>query len=560
MEILKLIKMDYTNLEGDCLLNNGISSLHLSTEVIATMVVLGIIDLVVIVGNSLVIAAVITARKLRTVTNIFIVSLACADLMLGFAVLPFSISLEVFKTWYFGNVWCSIWLAIDVWLCTASILNLCAISLDRYIAVTRPIRYPRLMCAKRGRILVSSVWALSFIICLPPLIGWNETPQNVSDTTMSTLQYNSSDNSRPQLDTVFLDSMATNGDYDVTNSTNCEPSPAICELTSTLGYRIYAALGSFFIPMLIMVFFYFQIFRVAIKTASSLRSGVLTTKQNTEYSLSHDDKVVLRIHRGGSRISKSFKEVTPSRSPRRENSDRTHSHMYPIRSNRHQLVRGATLGSRDIHHSKSKGRMIPSPIPGCRWENGRNVGQTNALQQNIQKSHSENELRENACYNTMDVCNGTKSVKNGHTVKSIPVKKNKHRPHWLPRDSRMQTKNHIKKFNRETKAAKTLAIIVGAFILCWLPFFTIYLIGAFCQSCVPPLVFSIFFWLGYCNSALNPFIYGMFSRDFRSAFIRLLLCKKQKGLRRSMCPENRSFSNNASHMCQTFDSESFSDT
>ena len=73
----------------------------------------------------------------------------------------------------------------------------------------------------------------------------------------------------------------------------------------------------------------------------------------------------------------------------------------------------------------------------------------------------------------------------------------------------------VRRFRMETKAAKTLGIIVGCFICCWFPFFTMYLVTAFCEECVPPLAFSVIFWLGYCNSAINPFIYAAFSRDFR---------------------------------------------
>jgi octopamine receptor len=100
-------------------------------RVLGSLVALGMVCLMVIFGNIMVIAAVKITHKLRGATNIFIVSLAWADLMLGIIVLPFSAMYEVFKMWLFGPVWCSIWLAVDVWMCTASILHLVVISLDR---------------------------------------------------------------------------------------------------------------------------------------------------------------------------------------------------------------------------------------------------------------------------------------------------------------------------------------------------------------------------------------------------------------------------------------------
>lgn len=76
---------------------------------------------------------------------------------------------------------------------------------------------------------------------------------------------------------------------------------------------------------------------------------------------------------------------------------------------------------------------------------------------------------------------------------------------------------------RERKAAKTLAIITGAFVVCWLPFFIMALLLPLCESCeLSDWIASIFLWLGYFNSTLNPVIYTIFSPEFRQAFKRIL--------------------------------------
>jgi len=81
---------------------------------------------------------------------------------------------------------------------------------------------------------------------------------------------------------------------------------------------------------------------------------------------------------------------------------------------------------------------------------------------------------------------------------------------------------------REHKAAKTLGVIMGAFLVCWLPFFTWYLTATLCADACPELPdwgVTVLFWVGYTNSAFNPIIYPCFNRDFRDAFRRLLTCR-----------------------------------
>lgn len=87
---------------------------------------------------------------------------------------------------------------------------------------------------------------------------------------------------------------------------------------------------------------------------------------------------------------------------------------------------------------------------------------------------------------------------------------------------------------RERKAAKTLAIITGAFVCCWLPFFIIAIVMPICNRShctVNKYVVAFFLWLGYFNSTLNPIIYTIFSPEFRHAFKRLL-CGRRNGLKR----------------------------
>ncbi len=77
--------------------------------------------------------------------------------------------------------------------------------------------------------------------------------------------------------------------------------------------------------------------------------------------------------------------------------------------------------------------------------------------------------------------------------------------------------------SKERRAARTLGIIMGVFVFCWLPFFLMYVILPFCDSCCPTDKFINFItWLGYINSALNPIIYTIFNLDFRRAFKKLV--------------------------------------
>jgi len=110
---------------------------------ITLAILLSLIVVFAVAGNLLVIAAILTDRALRQTGNYFLVSLALADMLVAAAVMTFAVANDVMGRWPFGRTLCDVWLSADVMCSTASILNLCAVSLDRYLHIRRcpPHRY-----------------------------------------------------------------------------------------------------------------------------------------------------------------------------------------------------------------------------------------------------------------------------------------------------------------------------------------------------------------------------------------------------------------------------------
>ncbi|KAH8404470.1 hypothetical protein KR222_006103 [Zaprionus bogoriensis] len=490
-------------------------------EALLTALVLSIIIVLTIIGNILVILSVFTYKPLRIVQNFFIVSLAVADLTVALLVLPFNVAYSILGRWEFGIHLCKLWLTCDVLCCTSSILNLCAIALDRYWAITDPINYAQKRTVGRVLLLISGVWLLSLLISSPPLIGWNDWPDEFTSATP-------------------------------------------CELTSQRGYVIYSSLGSFFIPLIIMTIVYIEIF---VATRRRLRERAKANKLNTIAIKTTELETIntSNVPAGGSSTSSKARALSSLcaswlccgrdranfATPMIQNDQESLSsetHAQPEAKNEQQQQQSSQQQQQQhvvvlvkksrrakikdsIKHGKARtGRRSQSSSSACEPHGEQQLlpqgsSSNNAAAKSDAEISTESGSDPKGC---IQVC--VTQAEEQTSLKLTPPQSStgpaaaattlQKKPSAV--NQFIEEKQKIS-LSKERRAARTLGIIMGVFVICWLPFFLMYVILPFCQSCCPTSKFKNFItWLGYINSGLNPVIYTIFNLDYRRAFKRLL--------------------------------------
>lgn len=130
------------------------------------------VSVVAVLGNFLVILAILWNRKLRTVCNFLFLNLAVADMLQGAIAMPLRLADQLNQTDNSPLIPCLVVIPLTVFLFGASNFNLALISLDRYIALRRPFIYPMLAEPRRAAFIVAMSWVLISIIAFIPLMGW----------------------------------------------------------------------------------------------------------------------------------------------------------------------------------------------------------------------------------------------------------------------------------------------------------------------------------------------------------------------------------------------------
>ncbi|XP_063078856.1 alpha-2A adrenergic receptor [Engraulis encrasicolus] len=457
-------------------------------------ILVALLILLIVFGNVLVVIAVFTSRALRAPQNLFLVSLASADILVATLVMPFSLANELMGYWYFGPVWCEIYLALDVLFCTASIAHLCAISLDRYWSITQAIEYNLKRTPRRIKGIIVVVWVIAAVISFPPLI------------------------------TMEKESVGEQG--------------PVCQINDDKWYIISSSIGSFFAPCVIMVLVYVRIYQIAKRRTRAppgdgrgrrRPAAATNNNKNEAYKKNNNGAVVagggsggggggggvgggVQAAGGGEEHKLNGQQKRPEEGHGEVEGE---EEVVAMRSPEQVRRRGGgeEVNGVDMEESSSSDHKLHNPCSSLKKKRAK------AAKTKLCQIKPGDPTTANADADINIAASASPRLPNRQESCRRSGKGAAAASRWKGRQ------------NREKRFTFVLAVVIGVFMVCWFPFFFTYTLTALCDSCcVPDTLFKFFFWFGYCNSALNPIIYTIFNNDFRRSF-KKILCRRDRSRR-----------------------------
>ncbi|XP_004458101.2 5-hydroxytryptamine receptor 5B-like [Dasypus novemcinctus] len=192
-------------------------------SVFAVLVVTLLVLLIVatFLWNLLVLVTILRVRAFHRVPHNLVASTAVSDALVAALVMPLSLvsELSAGRRWRLGRSLCHVWISFDVLCCTASIWNVAAIALDRYWTITRHLQYTPRTRRRASALMIALTWALSALIALAPLLfGWGEA-------------------------------------YDARLQR--------CQVSQEPSYAVFSTCGAFYLPLGVVLFVYWKIYKAA---------------------------------------------------------------------------------------------------------------------------------------------------------------------------------------------------------------------------------------------------------------------------------------------------------
>lgn len=413
----------------------------------------------------------------------FLASLALADLFVGLLVMSFSLANRLLGRWTFGVIFCRMWISFDVMCCTSSILHLCAICTDRFLHIKDPYAYTQYMHKRLVFFVILAIWLLSALISFLPLsLGWHQWGLHHTES-----DYNDHQSLFPVRFNYSTNQTEGSG-FGVTwaRSTGTE-SPSF----EAHAHLVTSNAAHSHLP--------------ASSTSSLAFSGSFHKAQSTWPTTSHNLNQVEECNLEFSPIYAVISSCISFYLPclimialytRLYLYARKHVRDIKRTMCKAPAPMAATLAP--VAHAPP-----PPPTPACALPVGPAFGA-------LEPSHKP--LGHRASNSSSSATHVNLQDSNRLQVKSA----------IRPSVSSNVLQNNSSQSIVDHKAAITIGIIMGSFLLCWVPFFLMNIVLSMCKDCVSDILFNLLTWLGWLNSALNPIIYSIFNTEFRRAFHRIL--------------------------------------
>lgn len=407
--------------------------------------------------------------------------------------------------WLFGPIICNLYVTADVLMCTASILHLCTISLDRYMAIRSPLT-TRNISKSVVVIKLAIVWVTSIAISSPiTILGF------INESNVFSNQH--------------------------------------CALSNG-NFKIYGSVCAFFIPLLIMVLSYGLTLYTLISQSQKLHAQ---GKEN--------EQPVIRRSLSRKPLKRGTRVRFQTRNRSTHHQEEADEHLYTPIINRKSIPKTSLHSSMEnmCETSSQKGTCATSPL----IDNHHQSRKIPTKEFSMSDSSCHLNIDHGSNDQSKEIVPWTRTrliLPNGHTSNLRGLVR-KHQLVLKATSILLMKKTHIKKLDdvhTEQKASKVIGIVFIIFVVCWAPFFILNIMTPLCKDCrIQPALFASFNWLGYISSTLNPIIYTMFNKTFKLTFKKLLLCRYDRIQRKqrvqSWMVSNGSFYHNGSDSNNSID-------
>ncbi|XP_035668274.1 muscarinic acetylcholine receptor M3-like [Branchiostoma floridae] len=343
------------------------------------LVVLVLISLATVVGNVMVVVALVREKMLRTVYNYFILNLALADLCVGLVVMPLFATYVTLGKWPFGSAMCVLWVLMDFGCCQVSIFTLLLIATDRYCSIRWPTTYVARRTAQRTIPAVVLTWVVAATIWAP----------GVASSLVS-------------------------------DAEQCVLLPS-----ANIAFTVTSAMLSYHLPVVSIIALY------------SRMTVLLIRKMKTKHAK---------------------RKIVPL----------------------------------DMQNSTSKVSGQAENLPGT----------SDPSRSRSHRINPQGVLRKTVSFSLEQKCTNAPVMEDSSVGDP---------------DIDMDTSSVLDTYLKDLKL-----VVSVVFLICWIPFITMYLVTGACPACISSTAYNVSYWMAYINSGLNPIVYSLLSPEFRKAFKKVL--------------------------------------